>query len=128
MGSCNIDLQAEPFKVIDAFFEEYGNCVINGCGVLDWEDGTYHVEPGLVGLQGTDPEGNRTYKVAPFAGVTAVSLPAYMVLRLMWRSGNMWMRKCTRFTTNTGRNWCRRDRRMSRTWKSLLPGLLAFWM
>ena len=81
MGSCNIDLQAEPFKVIDAFFEEYGNCVINGCGVLDWEDGTYHVEPGLVGLQGTDPEGNRTYKVAPFAGVTAVSLPAYMVLR-----------------------------------------------
>lgn len=80
-GEHVIDLQAEPFKVIDAFFEEYGNCVIKGCGVLDWEDGTYHVEPGLVGLQGTDPEGNPTYKVAPFAGVTAVSLPAYMVLR-----------------------------------------------
>ncbi len=80
-GEHIIDLQAEPFKVIDAFFEEYGNCVVKGCGVLDWEDGTYHVEPGLVGLHGTDPEGNPTYKVAPFAGVTAVSLPAYMVLR-----------------------------------------------
>lgn len=80
-GEHVIDLQAEPFKVIDAFFEEYGNCVIKGCGVLDWEDGTYHVEPGLVGLQGTDPEGNPTYKVAPFAGVTAVDLPAYFVLR-----------------------------------------------
>ena len=80
-GEHIIDLQAEPFKVIDAFFEEYGNCVVKGCGVLDWEDGTYHVEPGLVGLQGTDPEGNMTYKVAPFAGVTAMDLPAYFVLR-----------------------------------------------
>ncbi len=80
-GEHIIDLQAEPFKVIDAFFEEYGNCVIKGCGVLDWGDGTYHVEPGLVGLQGTDPEGNPTFKVAPFAGVTDVALPAYFVLR-----------------------------------------------
>ncbi len=80
-GEHIIDLQAEPFKVIDAFFEEYGNCVVKGCGVLDWQDGTYHVEPGLVGLHGTAPEGNPTYKVAPFAGVTAVDLPAYFVLR-----------------------------------------------
>lgn len=80
-GEHIIDLQAEPFKVIDAFFEEFGNCVIRGCGVLNWEDGTYHVEPGLVGLQGTDPEGNKTYKVAPFSGMTEVTLPAYMVLR-----------------------------------------------
>lgn len=80
-GEHIIDLQAEPFKVIDAFFEEYGNCVIKGCGVLNWEDGTYHVEAGLVGLQGTDPEGNPTYKVAPFAGMTEVALPAYFVLR-----------------------------------------------
>ncbi len=80
-GEHIIDLQAEPFKVIDAFFEEYGNCVVKGCGVLDWGDGTYYVEPGLVGLQGMDPEGNPTFKVAPFAGVTDVALPAYFVLR-----------------------------------------------
>ena len=80
-GEHIIDLQAEPFKVIDAFFEEYGNCVIKGCGVLNREDGTYHVEPGLVGLQGTDPEGNPTFKVVPFAGMTEVTLPAYFVLR-----------------------------------------------
>jgi len=80
-GEHIIDLQAEPFKVIDAFFEEYGNCVIKGCEVMDWEDGTFNVSEGLVALQGTDPEGNATFKVAPFAGVTEVALPAYFVLR-----------------------------------------------
>ncbi len=80
-GEHIIDLQAEPFKVIDAFFEEYGNGIIKGCEVMDWEDGTFSVSEGLVALQGTDPEGNATFKVAPFAGVTEVTLPAYFVLR-----------------------------------------------
>lgn len=80
-GEHIIDLQAEPFKVIDAFFEEYGNGVIKGCEVMDWEDGTFNVSEGLVALQGTDPEGNATFKVAPFVGVTEVVLPAYFVLR-----------------------------------------------
>ena len=38
-GEHIIDLQAEPFKVIDAFFEEFGNCILKGCEVSWTEEG-----------------------------------------------------------------------------------------
>ena len=79
-GEHIIDLQAEPFKVIDAFFEEFGNCILKGCEVSGTEEGKYNIASGLVALSGADPEGNTTFKVAPFAGAEGVALPAYFVL------------------------------------------------
>lgn len=79
-GEHIIDLQAEPFKVIDAFFQEFGNCILKGCEVSGTEEGKYNIASGLVALSGADPEGNTTFKVAPFAGVENITLPAYFVL------------------------------------------------
>ena len=79
-GEHIIDLQAEPFKVIDAFFEEFGNCILKGCKVSGTEEGKYNIASGVVALSGADPEGNTTFKVAPFAGAEGVALPAYFVL------------------------------------------------
>lgn len=79
-GEHIIDLQAEPFKVIDAFFQEFGNCILKGCEVSGTEKGKYNIASGLVALSGADPEGNTTFKVAPFAGAEGVALPAYFVL------------------------------------------------
>lgn len=79
-GEHIIDLQAEPFKVIDAFFEEFGNCILKGCEVSGTEEGKYNIASGLVALSGADPEGNTTFKVAPFAGAENITLPAYFVL------------------------------------------------
>ncbi len=79
-GEHIIDLQAEPFKVIDAFFQEFGNCILKGCEVSGTEEGKYNIASGLVALSGADPEGNTTFKVAPFAGAEGVALPAYFVL------------------------------------------------
>ena len=78
-GQDLVDLQREPLAAVTAFFEEYGSCVIKGCDVVPTGN-TYTVTPGMVALEGTDQNGQPTFKVAPFAGVEGVTLPVYLTL------------------------------------------------
>jgi hypothetical protein len=78
-GQDLVDLQHEPLVAITAFFEEYGSCIIRGCDVIQTGN-TYSVTPGMVALEGTDQNGQPTFKVAPFAGITGVTLPIYLTL------------------------------------------------
>lgn len=78
-GQDLVDLQHEPLVAITAFFEEYGSCIIRGCDVIP-TGSTYSVTPGMVALEGTDQNGQPTFKVAPFAGVDGVTLPVYLTL------------------------------------------------
>lgn len=75
-----LELQSEPLKALDGFFEEYGPCVIKGCHLTDNGDSTYNLSPGLVALAGTDATGNATFKVVPFSGIDAMPLPIYLTL------------------------------------------------
>lgn len=79
-GEDLLELQSEPLKALDGFFEEYGPCVIKGCHLTDNGDSTYNLSPGLVALAGTDAAGNATFKVVPFAGIDALPLPVYLTL------------------------------------------------
>lgn len=79
-GEDLLELQSEPLKALDGFFEEYGPCVIKGCHLTDNGDATYNLSPGLVALAGTDAAGNATFKVVPFAGIDAMPLPIYLTL------------------------------------------------
>lgn len=79
-GEDLIELQAEPLRVVEGFFSEYGNCVIKGCTAAANEDGTHDISSGLLGLWGMDAEGNRVYKTVPFSGVSGVALPVYFTL------------------------------------------------
>lgn len=79
-GEDLLELQSEPLKALDGFFEEYGPCVIKGCHVTDNGDETYNLSPGLVALAGTDAAGNATFKVVPFSGIDAMPLPVYLTL------------------------------------------------
>lgn len=79
-GEDLLELQSEPLKALDGFFEEYGPCVIKGCHVTDNGDSTYNLSPGLVALAGTDAAGAATFKVVPFAGIDAMPLPVYLTL------------------------------------------------
>lgn len=78
-GDDLIELQAEPLRVIQAFFEKCGNCVINGCEVVA-AGNKYNVTPGVVSLSGTDADGAQAAKVVPFGGVENVTLPIYLTL------------------------------------------------
>lgn len=75
-----LELQSEPLKALDEFFEEYEPCVIKGCNIFDNEDDTYNISAGLVALKGTDVAGNVTFKIVPFSGVENCPLPAYFFL------------------------------------------------
>lgn len=75
-----LSLQEEPLKVIDSFFSQWGPFILSGCEVTNREDGKHDISPGLVALEGPDGEGNLVKVVAPFAGVTAVDFPIYLVL------------------------------------------------
>lgn len=79
-GEDLIELQAEPLKAIDGFFAEYGPCIIQGCQIADNGDGTYDITSGLLALAGTDVNGNNTFKVAPFSGISSVPFPVYFTL------------------------------------------------
>lgn len=79
-GGDLIDLQAEPLKTIDAFFKEYGNCIVQGCEISQGTGSTCNITPGLVALEGTDHSGQPTFKVVPFAGIENQVLPAYLTL------------------------------------------------
>lgn len=79
-GEDLLELQSEPLKALDGFFEEYGPCVIKGCHLTDNGDSTYNLSPGLVALAGTDAAGATTFKVVPFSGIDAMPLPVYLTL------------------------------------------------
>lgn len=79
-GEDLLELQSEPLKALDGFFEEYGPCVIKGCHLTDNGDSTYNLSPGLVALAGTDAAGATTFKVVPFSGIDALPLPVYLTL------------------------------------------------
>lgn len=79
-GGAMLDLQAEPLKVLDGFFTQYGNFVISGCEVTSAAGGKYNISEGLVALQGNDPEGEPVNIVVPFAGLSETVLPVYLTL------------------------------------------------
>ena len=79
-GGDLLDLQAEPLKVLDGFFSQYGNFVISGCEVTPTSDGKYNISEGLVALQGNDPDGEPVKIVVPFAGLSETVLPVYLTL------------------------------------------------
>ena len=78
-GDDLIELQSEPLKAIQKFFEEYGMCIIQGCTVTP-SGNLYNITPGVVALSGTDADGNNTFKIVQFAGAENVSLPVYLIL------------------------------------------------
>lgn len=80
-GNDLVELQQQPLQAIDAFFAEYGNCILKGCEVTPGTvENTYNVTPGFVALAGMDQDNNETFKVVPFAGIEGVTLPIYLTL------------------------------------------------
>lgn len=79
-GDDLIDLEAEPMKVLDGFFTEFGNFVISGCRVTA-NGASYNVSSGLVALQGKGPDDEDVRVVAPFEGAEGVPMPLYLTLR-----------------------------------------------
>lgn len=79
-GDDLIDLEAEPMKVLDGFFTEFGNFVISGCRVTA-NGATYNVSPGLVALQGKGPDNEDVRVVASFEGAEGVPMPLYLTLQ-----------------------------------------------
>lgn len=78
-GDAFVALQAEPLKVIDSFFSQYGAFVLSGCEV-SVNGSKFDIAPGLVVLEGAGA-GNTTVKVvAPFDGIKATALPVYLTL------------------------------------------------
>lgn len=64
-GDDLLELQSEPFKVLDGFLSQYGDTIISGCEVTDDS-----VAAGLVCIDGL---------VMPFDGVSGVtSFPIYL--------------------------------------------------
>ena len=79
-GDDFLDLQTEPLRILDEFFEEYGPCIIKGVHITHSTGDLYNVSAGLVALSGTDVEGKETFKVVPFAGIDNMPLPLYLTL------------------------------------------------
>lgn len=80
-GNDLIELQQQPLQAIDAFFAQYGNCILKGCEVIPGaSDNIYNITPGFVALAGTDQDNNETFKVVPFAGIEGITLPVYLTL------------------------------------------------
>lgn len=70
------NIQDEIFYVIEGFFSQYGNCVIQGCNISGSTIGG-----GIVGLNGFDINGDSVYKLAKFNGLSNVlSWPIYLTL------------------------------------------------
>lgn len=80
-GNDLIELQQQPLQAIDAFFAQYGSCILKGCEVMPGaSDNIYNITPGFVALAGTDQDNNETFKVVPFAGIEGITLPVYLTL------------------------------------------------
>lgn len=79
-GDDFLDLQTEPLRILDEFFEEYGPCIIKGVHITHSTGDLYNVSAGLVALSGTDAEGKEAFKVVPFAGIDNMPLPLYLTL------------------------------------------------
>lgn len=77
-GADLIDLQNEPLRVLDAFFAEYGPCIIQGCEVTAADDGKYDVAAGMVALEAEGTDSMRRVMAMPFAGATGVTMPLYL--------------------------------------------------
>lgn len=79
-GDDLVSLQSETLKALDAFFAEYGPCVIQGCEITVSADGsgTYDVAEGFVALMADDQQGGKRVMVMPFAGAKGVALPLYL--------------------------------------------------
>lgn len=79
-GDDLVSLQSETLKALDAFFAEYGPCVIQGCEITVSAEGsgTYDVAEGLVALMADDQQGGKRVMVMPFAGAEGVALPLYL--------------------------------------------------
>ena len=78
-GEDYLSLQEEPLKVLDGFFGGFGNYIISGCNITP-NGNKFDISPGLVALEGVGQDGNPIKIVAPFEGITAVSLPVYLSL------------------------------------------------
>lgn len=81
-GEDLIELQAEPLAALDAFFAQYGPCIVQGCEVTENMDGTYDVTAGLVALEADDPAGTGRIMVMPFGGAAGVVFPLYMYAQI----------------------------------------------
>lgn len=79
-GGDLIDLQAEPLKILDGFFSEFGSFILSGCRITP-NGAAYNVSSGIVALQGKGPNGEDVKVVAPFEGATGVALPLYLTLQ-----------------------------------------------
>lgn len=80
-GDDLVELQREPLAALDAFFAEYGPCIVQGCEISESTDGagTFDVAPGLVALEADDQAaGLRRVMVMPFLGASGVALPLYL--------------------------------------------------
>ncbi len=79
-GDDLVELQREPLSALDAFFAEYGPCIVQGCETAARADdsGTFDVSAGLVALEAEDPEGTRRVMTMPFPGASGVALPLYL--------------------------------------------------
>lgn len=77
-GADLVELQSEPLKALDAFFAEYGPCIINGCAVKKTDSGGYDVSAGVVALEAPDTEGKLRVMVIPFDGVSGAAMPLYL--------------------------------------------------
>lgn len=78
-GDDLIELQSEPFKVLDAIVSSYAPCVISGCVVTSIGN-NYNVSGGIVALTGKDVNNTDVTMVVPFAGATNIALPIYLTL------------------------------------------------
>ena len=78
-GDDFLELQGESLKILDKFYGQFGPFVLSGCEVSQGED-DYNVAPGLVVLDGKDPDGATVRLIAPFAGAENTILPIYLTL------------------------------------------------
>lgn len=81
-GDDLVELQSEPLAALDAFFSEYGPCVLQGCEITESADGagTFDIAPGLVVLEADNQaDGTHRAMVMPFPGAAGVALPLYLI-------------------------------------------------
>ncbi|KAA6336883.1 hypothetical protein EZS27_014994 [termite gut metagenome] len=75
-GEDLLTLQAEPLRVLDGFFAQFGSLILSGCEVVGND-----IAPGIVGLYGQDADGNPAYMAVPFDGRTGSDVfPVYLTL------------------------------------------------
>lgn len=79
-GDDLVSLQEESLKVLDSFFEEYGQCIISGCEIQEIQADLYNISSGIIGLLGKDYKGKSVFHIVPFIEVANVPLPGYITL------------------------------------------------